>query len=276
MEPDTNTNTNTNTSTNTNIQNKYIKNKRKRIESCLETFVLNTMNTHNYYHTDPDELIIIDTSENYIKKILQSIVCGGIKQNVKKIITSDSVIVKYFACIEKLFSILYPNCLTIQVNSFSNNFSTISTIIDNFTIVENIEYKLNNYVFMNNSVIKYKYFFESFFTGSLSNIKYVKIINDIDIDTGMGTGTGTGTGTGVRNKKVNCVIEKNQITNIIVQSTVDEINKLQSDYIINFNIDKSFINNLHLEYVDNKRNVHFEKYIINIVDTDFIEDDLYM
>lgn len=232
------------------------KRKKKKIE--YNTFVLNVSNIFNYMNTNPDELIIIDTSFNYSKPLLQSIIDGGTKPNIKKIITSDSVIVKYFISIEKIFSTLYPNCKTIKINSFSNDYVIISRIIDDLVIVKNIEYKLNDNVFIHNSTIKYKYFYELFFTYSLENIKYVKIINDID------------------DSKTDCEIEKNIIINIIIPSIIDKKNKTQIDYIKKFNINKSYINNLYFEYVDNKRNMYFSKYIINVANIDFIDDDFFL
>lgn len=222
------------------------------------TFVLNASNIFNYKYSNPNELIIIDSSFNYSKELLQSIIDGGVKPNVKKIITSDSVIVKYFTDIEKTFQILFPNCLTIQINSFSNEYVIISRIIDDLTIVENIEYILNNYVFIHNSTFKYKYFYELFFTNSLANIKNVKITNDID------------------DSKTSCVIEKNIITNIIIPSIIDKKNKTLIDYIKKYNIDKSHINNIYFEYVDNIRNVYFSKYILNVANIDFIDDNFFL
>lgn len=236
-------------------QIEYPKSKKKRIE--LYTFVLNTSNMFDYKYSNPDELIIIDTSFNYSKVLLETIINGGTKSNITKIITSDTVIVKYFACIEKTFSRLFPNCFTIQINSFSNDYLMISRVIDDLTIVVNVEYKLNDYVFVHNSATKYKYFYESFFTGSLANIKYVKITNDID------------------DSKTNCVIEKNIITNIIIPSIIDKKNSTQFEYIKKYNVDKLYINNIHFEYVDNKRNIYFSKYIINVANIDFIDDDFF-
>ena len=236
-------------------QNDYFKIKKKRIEYNI--FILNASNTFNYKYSNPDELIIIDTSYNYSKVLLQSIIDGGTKLNVKKITTSDSVIIKYFAGIEKTFSILFPNCFTIQINSFLNDFIIISHIIDDLTIVKNVEYKLNDYVFIHNSASKYKYFYEFFFTSSLANIKYVKITNDID------------------DNKTNCVIEKNIISNIIVPSIIDKKNETQIDYIKKYNIDKLHINNIYFEYVDNKRNVYFTKNVINVANIDFIDDNFF-
>jgi len=236
-------------------QIEYPKSKKKRIE--LNTFVLNTLNIFDYKHSNPDELIIIDTSSNYSKVLLETIINGGIKQNVRKIITSDSVIVKYFTGIEKMFSTLFPNCFMIQINSFLNDYPIISRIIDDLRIVVNVEYKLNDYVVVHNSATKYKYFYESFFTGSLANIKYVKIFNDID------------------DSKTNCAIEKNIITNIIIPNIIDKKNSTQFEYIKKNNIDKSHINVIHFEYVDNKRNIYFTKYIINVANVDFMDDNFF-
>jgi hypothetical protein len=236
-------------------QIEYPKSKKKRIE--LNTFVLNASNIFDYKYSNPDEFIIIDLSFDYSKVLLETIINGGTKHNIKKIITSDSVIVKYFMGIEKTFSTLFPNCCTIQINSFSNDYITISRVIDDLIMVVNVEYKLNDYVFVHNSATKYQYFFESFFTGSLANIKCVKIFNDID------------------DSKTNCLIEKNVITNIIVPSIIDKKNSTQFEYIKKYNIDKSYINNIHFEYVDNRRNIYFSKYIINVANIDFIDNDFF-
>lgn len=233
--------------------------KKKKIEVEVEvevdTFILNSSTTNNYINSNPDELIIIYSSYEYSHSFIRSIIDGGIKPNVKKIITSDSVIVKYLIIIEKLFSQLFPNCKTIQINSFSNDFILISHIIENLLIVENIEYKLNDYILIHNSITKYNNFFHSFFTGNLSNIKNVKIINDID------------------ENKTKCYVEKNEIINIISQNIIEKKNNSQFDYIRKFNINKSRINNIYFEYIDNKRKIYFSKYIINIINKDkgFIE-----
>lgn len=236
----------------------YPKNKKKRIEIEQYIFVLTTSNRINYIYSNPDELIIVNSSFNYSQSFFQSIIDGGIKLNVKKIITSDSVVVKYLANIEKMFPLLFPNCKSIQINSLENDFILISRIIDDLVIVENVEYKLNDYILICNSIHKYKYFYVSFFTGSLENIKYVKITNDID------------------ENKTNCVIKKNQITNIITPNIIDEKNKLQFESIKKYNIDKSNIKNLYFQYIDNKRNIFFSKNIINIADIDIIEDDFFL
>jgi hypothetical protein len=221
------------------------------VEVDLDTFILNSSTTNNYINSNPDELILIYSSYEYSHSFIRSIINGGIKPNVKKIITSDSVIVKYLIEIKKIFSQLFPNCKTIQINSFSNDFILISHIIENLMIVENIEYKLNDYILIHNSITKYNNFFHSFFTGNLSNIKNVKIINDID------------------ENKTNCCIEKNQIINIISQNMIDKNNNSQFDYIRKFNINKSHINNVYFEYIDNKRNIYFSKYIVNIINKDY-------
>ena len=236
------------------IQINYSKNKKKRIEIEQYVFILNTSNATNYIYSNPNELIIVNSSFNYSESFMCSIIDGGVKLNVKKIITSDLVIAKYFANIDKIFSSLFPNCKTIQINSFKNDFISISHIIDNLMIIENIEYKLNDYVFINGSIAKYKCFYDTFFTGNLVNIKYVIIINDIN------------------ENETNCCVEKNQIINIIDSNIIDKKNKLQFDLINKYNIDKFHINNLHFEYIDNKRKVYFSKNIINIIGMSFIDD----
>ena len=112
----------------------YPKNKKKQIEIEPDIFVLTTSNIINYIYSNPDELIIINSSFNYSQSFFQSIIDGGIKSNVKKIITSDSVVVKYLANIDKRFTSLFPNCKSIQINSLENNFILISRIIDDLVI----------------------------------------------------------------------------------------------------------------------------------------------
>ena len=206
----------------------------------------NNTNTINYKYSNPDELLIINTSFTYSETFLQAIIKGGIKPNVKKIITSDSIVVKYLDRIEIKFSILFPNCKTIQINSLENKFFMISRIIDDLKIIENIEYKLNNYVFFNDSLYNYKYFSDLFFTNELSNIKYVKIINDID------------------DNESNCYIEKNIIKNIINFDIINEKNNLQINSINKNNINVYNNNILYFEYIDHKRNILFSTNIINI------------
>lgn len=225
------------------IDNEQHKNKKIKIEP--DQFVLNTSTT-NYKCSDPNELIIINTSYDYCKSFYQLIIDGGTKSNVVKIITSDLVIVKYFIRMEKMFVNFFPNCKTIEINSFSNDYYLISTIIDTLLIVENIVYKLNDCVFINNSMITYKNFSDLFFTGNLTNIKNVKIINNID------------------DNETDCSIEKKIIMNIISHTTIENKNKYQYNYINKYQIDESYINNIYLEYKDNKRSIYFSKYVLNI------------
>ena len=63
---------------------------------------------------------------------------------------------------------------------------------------------------------------------------------------------------------------KNSLLIIII---IEKKNNSQFDYIRKFNINKSRINNIYFEYIDNKRKIYFSKYIINIINKDkgFIE-----
>lgn len=216
--------------------NNYHLNKKIRTEPKI--FILNTLNSKNYKFENPDILIIINSSNNFSLEFLESITKGGIKSNIKKIITSDSIIVRYLSLV--YFSELFPNCETIQINSLENCFFLISQIIDNFIVIKNIEYKLNDYILINNCLNKYMYFFNSFFTGDLLNIKFVYLYNDINYD------------------QVSC---ENEIINL---DMIDKNNKLQDEKIEDLDIDRSLINNIYFTYIDSKRNIKFSKYITNI------------
>lgn len=219
----------------------------------IDIFILNMNNLLNYKLVNPNELIIINSSNEYSNIFYQTIVEGGKKTNVKKIITSDSVITEYIKYIEPNFELLFPNCKTIQINSYSNNFSLISRIIDDLKIIKKIEYVLNDNIFIKNSIFNYIYFTKSFFTGGLSNISFVKIINNIT-------------------KETECSVEKKIISSIIDLNYIEEINKLQYENIKKYKLDNSCINNTVLEYIDVKMNIYVKKYIYNIIDIDLTLD----
>lgn len=217
-------------------------------------FILNMNNLDNYKSIDPDELIIVYSSNEYSNMLYQTICEGGTKFNVKKIITSDSVINEYIKYIEPAnYELLYPNCHTIQINSYSNNFILISRIIDDLKIIKNIEYVLNDYIFYKNSISKYISFTKSFLTGKLSNISFIKIINNIT-------------------KEINCTVEKKIVDNIVNFNKIEELDKSILNDILNYNLDNSSVNNILLEYIDKKNNVYFQKIIRNIVDVDLTSD----
>lgn len=220
------------------------------IDTDIDIFILNRDNLENYKYVDPNELLIIDTSYDYSNIFYKTIIEGGIKSNVKKIITSDLVIRKYFFYIEQEFELYFPYCDTIHIYTLSNDFILISGIIDDLKIIKNIEYILDNNVFFNNSVIKYNNFTKSFFIGSLSNISFVKIINKIT-------------------KETDCTVERKIIENIIDFNEIDNKNKSQLYNIKKYNIDNMYINNILLEYIDKKMNIHVKKNIYNITDIDF-------
>jgi hypothetical protein len=232
------------------IQTELNPNKKRRLYDDFNIFILNMNNLDSYKLVDPDELIIINTSYEYSNIFYQTIFEGGTKINVKKIITSDSVITKYIKYIEQKFELIFPNCDTIQINSYNNNFLLISKIIDDLRIIKNIEYVLNDYIFFSNSISKYIYFTKSFFTCSLSNILFIKIINNITNET-------------------KCCIEKKIIENIIDFNQIEEINKSQLDNIKKYKIDNSCINNILIEYIDKKNNIFIKKNVYNIMDIDF-------
>jgi hypothetical protein len=217
--------------------------------SDVDIFILNMNNLDNYKSIDPDELILVNSSNEYSNIFYQTICEGGTKFNVKKIITTDSVITEYIKYIEQKFELLYPNCHIIQICSYTNNFLLISRIIDDLKIIKNIEYVLNDYVFFKNSISKYIYFTKSFFTGNLSNISFIKIINNITIET-------------------NCTVEKKIVENIINFNQIDEINKSQLNNIKKYKLYNSSINNILFEYIDKKNNLHIKKIIHNIIDID--------
>ena len=117
-------------------------------------------------------------------------------------------------------------------------------------IIKNLEYVLNDHVFLKNSISKYICFTKSFLTGKLSNISFIKIINNIT-------------------KETNCSIEKKIVENIINFNQIEEINKSQLNDIKKYKLDNSSINNILFEYIDKKNNQHIKKIIYNIIDIDF-------
>jgi hypothetical protein len=243
------------------IDEKYIKNniinsnKKRRINEDENTnpnvFILNNYNMSNYYLSNPDILIIVNTSSIFSQEFLLSIINGGKKLNITKIITSDSVITRYISYINNMFKNLFPNCKTIRINSTNNDFSNISYIIDDIEIIQNIEYVLDDYVFFNNSIFKYDTFTKTFFTGNLLNIKNVKIINNISVNS-------------------ECLITKKIINNIIDFNFIEKSNKKQLDIVHKHNIGKENINNISLEYYDTKENKSLYSVVVNTFDIDFI------
>jgi len=239
------------------INNKQIENPNKirKIES--EIFILNRDNLDNYYLSDPDELIIINSSYEYSHQFMQTIIDGGIKSNVKKIITSDSVIIKYIKYIKNIFKNLFPNCKTIKINSLENDFNLIAYIIDNTEIIDCIEYVLNDYIYQNKSFQKYILFTNSFLTGDLMNIKNIKIINNII-------------------SEPKCGLEKKIFDNFIDYNLIEKKNNTQLENIIKHNINQKSINYIYFEYIDKQRNKFFNINIINMVDIDFLSFDLIL
>lgn len=78
------------------------------------------------------------------------------------------------------FETLFPNCQTIQINSFEHDYSCIFNIIDRLRIIEKIEYNIGN----NGSdeiyfSYKYKNFFDSLLSKNLYSIKIITINNKL-------------------------------------------------------------------------------------------------
>ncbi len=71
---------NYNTNNNDIIQINYSKNNKINIQQ--EIFILNNTNTVNYKYSNPDVLLIINTSFTYSETFLQAIIKGGVKPNV--------------------------------------------------------------------------------------------------------------------------------------------------------------------------------------------------
>jgi hypothetical protein len=233
------------------IENSEIENPNKKRKINTSVFILNRDSLDDYYLINPDELIIIYSSNKYSHQFMETIIKAGTKANIQKIITSDSVIIKYIKYIENIFENLFPNCKTIKINSLENDFNLISRIIDDIKIIKNIEYTINDYIYYNDSSYKYKFFTNSFLTGNLVNIKYIKIINNINIEP-------------------TCTIEKKIINNIIDFDLIEKNNKLQLDTIIKYNISSKSINYIYFEYIDKQKNIYYNTRIINIIDIDFL------
>jgi hypothetical protein len=159
-------------------------NKKRRIENNIQDFfILNMNNVYNYKDTNPINLIIINTSYNFDNNFLKTIINGGMKENVYKIITSDIVIIKYVEKFSCNFQYLFPMCDSIQINSFDNNYMNISSIIDNLQIITNLEYILDDHIFLNCKFKDYYlHFIGMLLTGYLVNIKNITIRVKTNID----------------------------------------------------------------------------------------------
>ncbi len=223
--------------------------KIRKIENTV--FILNRNSMDDYYFANPTELIIVYSFNNYSHQFMQTIIKAGLKSNVKKIITSDSVIIKYIKQIENMFETFFPNCKTIQINALENDFNLITRILDDIEIIKNIEYVLNDSIYYSNSFYKYKFFTQSILTGNLLNIKYIKIINNITTEP-------------------KCSIEKNIVNNIVDFELIDKNNKLQLDLIKKYDISSKSINYICFDYVNKQKNEYFNVNLINIVNIDFL------
>ncbi len=221
------------------------KNKKIKILDEIDIFIFTVDTIEKYKFVNPTELIIIYTSYDYSQKILNGIYKGGIKTNVKKIITCDSVLVKYLSCLDDKFKIFFPNCNKIQINSFENYFTTIVRILDDFEIIRFLEYNLDDNIVIKNCVQNYNFFFEFILTGNISNIKHIKIKNNIKL-------------------QIECSIDKKIIYNLINHEKINKKNKNTYKLIIENNIDKKYRNNVCLEYIDVLNSIFIKDIILNI------------
>ena len=240
--------------------------KNCRIKST-DVFVLNKNSLCEFVNINPIELIIINTDFLYSNDFFQCLnnIIPDNKYNTRKIITSDLVIVTYFKFLNKKLNQIFPNCDTIVINSFENKFISISNILDDLA-VKNIEYNLDNYTLMSNSIYNYKYFFDSFFTDSISNIENITIRNKINCehsDYQINTISENIINTIITKDKINQK-NNNQINNIIKWGISDKCfvgkNYLFGEYIFNF----KHINILNIKYIDIKNNILISDKIINI------------
>lgn len=237
----------------------------------VDIFILNKNSIDEFEQINPTELIIINTDYIYSSNFFSSInnINPITKSNTKKIITSDIIIDTYFNYLDKKIYQLFPNCTTIIVNSFQNNFFNISKILDDLEF-KNVEYILDSHVFLNDSIYRYKYFFESFFYGTISNIKNVIIRNNIDYN----------------ENKVDTVI-KNIIKTFITNDKIMKMNTSQINNIIRWNLfdkcilDKKkfnpkYINLMNIKYIDKNNNILIVDSIINIKENVLLSDGILL
>lgn len=225
----------------------------------VDVFILNKNSICDFDKINPIELIIVNTDYSYSPDFFSSIndINPHTKSNTEKIITSDIIIIMYFNYLDKKIYQLFPNCTTIVINTFQNNFLNISKILDDLEI-KNVEYVLDSHVFFNDSIYHYENFFESFFIGTISNIKNVTIKNKINYD----------------KKSQNTMVE-NILQTFITEDKINKNNIQQINNIVGWKlIDKcmldkqtfnsKYINLMNIEYVDKNNNVLISNKIINI------------
>jgi hypothetical protein len=233
------------------------KNKKIKILDEIDVFILNLETIEKYKYVNPTELIIISTSYNYSSEIYSGILKGGIKTNVIKIITSDSVLVKYLSCLENEFKTFFPNCDKIQINSFENNFMKIIKIIDDFETIIYLEYNLDDNIIINNCIKNYNFFSDFILTGNISNIKHIKIKNNITL-------------------KIECHVYKKIIFNLINNEKIKKKNDYTQDIIVKNNIDNKYVNEIYLEYIDIKNSIFIKDYILNIKQNLYFIDGFFL
>ena len=236
---------------------------RRRIENNItqEYFILNLNNMSNYKDSNPINLIIINTSNIFNDIFLEVILNGGMKENVKKIITLDLVILRYIEKIIGVFGKLFPQCDTIQINSFDNIYTDISNIIDRLKIIKNIEYNLDEHIFINYEFKnEYMYFIGAVLTGFLINIKNIIIRNKTNI-----------------NDFNNFITEK-----IIQENIVEKHNEYSLNFIKNngfeniclFNnqiISNKYTNLIKFIFIDFYGNIIINDTLINLNQKEFFE-----
>lgn len=153
--------------------------KKLCIMNSSTNFIFSKDSLDNYEKSNPQILIIINSSFSFSHYFLNKLFEGNTKTNVNKIITSDSVVVRYINVMVRHFADLFPNCKTIQVNSFENNFESIFEIIDSIKCVTNIEFNITDSVVESNEFYKYKNFFDILCAKNFHNIKSICIRNKI-------------------------------------------------------------------------------------------------
>jgi hypothetical protein len=233
------------------------KNKKIKILDEIDIFIFSSETIEKYKYINPTELIIIYTSYDYSPEIYSGIYKGGIKTNVKKIITTDSVLVNYLSFLDNEFKTFFPNCNIIQINSFESYFLTIIKILDDFETIKYLEYNLDDNIIIRNCIKNYNLFSDFILTGKISNIKHIKIKNNIT-------------------HKIECLIENKIIFNLISYEKIKKKNDYTQDIIVKNNIDNKYVNEIYLEYIDIKNSIFIKDYILNIKQNLYFMDGFFL